>query len=702
MAHILLKNKRYAVEKLPSEPRLLIELLDLCHNDSANFEMFSNAIKKDLALTAKILQVANSPAYRQWNRISDIRRMLIVLGLSNVRNIVTTCAIQQFFSSFSKDLNKNVQYIWLRSLLCANLAQRLARLVGYDKPGEVFIAGLLHQVGMLLMLVNREQEYLPILDRYYADTANFLTLEQNLMQVTHCELGAALVESWKLDTFVADAIEFQHAPAGELVNAPPLLKIIAIAAPLSARNNAHNNPELLARAGELLDLTEETTLECIRLAVEKSKKMITDLGFSGRFYMEDEEDQIFDEALAEKNHTLLGQQVRDAALANVISREERSEFIALARDLRINFATLFNLDRLIFFRIDQDRSLLLPINELGNRQLEEIQCSLADQRSLMASVLRSGAGCFSFENHCSVIDKQVIRLLAAEDAYFLPVGSRDIPLGLIVLGLRPSDVEPLRERLPLLQLLSRSIAAAYQAIPSQAADDLGISMLEFRKIAHEVSNPLTIVRNYLYILGKKLEENHPAQEDLKYINDEIERAGNILLRARENTKSEKTKKDQLNINLLIKELDHLFANSLFKTHQTVSALNLDERIPLLYCSQTKLKQVLINIIKNAVEAMPQEGRLDISTRDNCYQNGRQFVEISVQDNGPGIPPEILQNLFTPVASTKPGHSGLGLAIVSSLIDELGGHISCYSRQDEGTEFKLLIPRNLEQNNPEPD
>ncbi len=185
MQRIYLKDKSYSVENLPSEPSLLVELLDLCHNDSANFEMFSSAIRKDVGLTAKIFQVANSPAYRQWNKITDIRRMLIVLGMTNIRNIVTTCAIQQFFANFTKDFNRHVQFIWLRGLICANLAERIAKLIGYEKPGEAFLAGLLHQVGMLLLLLNHEKSYLPILDRYYDETENFLAVEQEQSQVDH-------------------------------------------------------------------------------------------------------------------------------------------------------------------------------------------------------------------------------------------------------------------------------------------------------------------------------------------------------------------------------------------------------------------------------------------------------------------------------------------------------------------------------------
>ena len=238
MPSIYLKNKSYLVENLPSEPSLLVELLELCRNDNANFEMFSTAICKDAALSAKIIQVANSPAYRQWNEINDIRRMLIVLGLTNVRNIVTTCAVQQFFAKFTRQFSKNVQLTWLRSILCANLAERLAHLVGYKKPGEAFLAGLLHQIGMLLLLLNREEEYLPLLERYYDnDSKQFCQLEQETLQIDHCELGAALIESWNLDSFIADAIHFQQAPPEDLSSSPTLLKILAVALP-SARGTA--------------------------------------------------------------------------------------------------------------------------------------------------------------------------------------------------------------------------------------------------------------------------------------------------------------------------------------------------------------------------------------------------------------------------------------------------------------------------------
>jgi len=244
LQQINLKNQTYQIETLPSEPALLAELIDLCHNDDATFEMFAEAIGRDPGLAIKILQVANSPLYRQWNDATDIRRFLIVLGLSNVRQIVITNAIQQFFAGFGRRFNAPLQFAWFRSLVCSSLAEILADFIGYDKPEEAFLTGLMHQVGQLLLLINHPQDYQPLLRRYY-QTDDFRLLEKEKFGVDHCELGAALLETWKMDSFIADAVLFQHAPVEDLLSAPLLLKILAVAGSFSSQSPGKVNQSSL-------------------------------------------------------------------------------------------------------------------------------------------------------------------------------------------------------------------------------------------------------------------------------------------------------------------------------------------------------------------------------------------------------------------------------------------------------------------------
>jgi len=700
MQSIHLKDKSYSVENLPSEPSLLVHLLELCHNENANFEMFASAIQKDAGLTAKVLQVANSPAYRQWNKINDVRRMLIVLGMTNIRNIVTTCAIQQFFSRFTKSFNRNIQFTWLRSLVCANLAERIAKLTGYDKPGEAFLAGLLHQVGMLLLLLNRDKEYLPLIDRYYEETENFCALEQRELQLDHCELGAALVDSWGLDSFIADAIQFQHAPATELMSSPVLLKIMAVASPLSSNNSARNNRTYLEKAGKLFNLTEDTILDCIDVAVEKSRQMISDLGFSGRFYMEDNEGNLFDDNHSQKTTDKLSEQVKNIALSRSMGSSDSGELTDLVKEIRVNFNTLFNINQLFFFQQNDDKTALTALNDLEINQLDEIKFDTDDQQSLLVRVHRDKTSQVSLKASCSIADRQVFRLLGSEGAFFLPINYRDNHLGVLAIGTCTKDWPQLQKQAPLLQMLNTEIAKNVFSIKNKPEQPQGMTLVDFKKVAHEVSNPLTIINNYLYILGKKIDSDHPAQEELKFISEEIERTGQILLRAKDPDSPSRGHEKQIDVNQLISEIDTFFKSSLYKTNKVESTLVLDQTVPFIYCAKDKLKQILLNIIKNATEALGKDGMIEISTRDNFYQNSQKFIEISIKDNGPGIPDEILNNLFQPVVSTKEGHSGLGLSIVNTLVTEIAGLISCYSKQEEGTEFKILIPRRTEHSDSE--
>jgi len=614
--------------------------------------------------------------------------------MTNVKNIVTTCAIQQFFANFTTEFNKHVQLIWLRALNCANLSERIAKLVGYAKPGEAFLAGLLHQVGMLLLLLNRESDYIPLLDHYYSDTEGFRGQELETLGVEHCELGAALVQSWKLDSFLADAIQFQHAPADELFSSPTLLKILAVASPLSSKNSARENSVFREKAGLLFDLTEDIILDCLTVATEKSGKMITDLGFSGRFYLEEDEIDALDGAKSENDKKKLAEKVQNIAISNSIGKSEKVELLEFTKEIRTNVNAIFNISQLFFFKIDDDQTTLTAINDLEINQLSEIEFKTNDQNSLLVKAFAEKAGIVSSEGHCSIADQQVIRLLDAEVAYFLPVHHQGTGLGVLTLGTSAQEWPQLKSRSALLKLIIAEFARKYFSQHRGSSQSTGMPLVDFKKVAHEVSNPLTIINNYLYMLGKKIDSDHSAQEELAFISEEIERVGSILLRAKDPDAPTKSKNKTVDINKLLSELDTLFQSSLYKTHQIQSTLYLDKQIPILSCPKDKLKQIFINIIKNGAEAMQNGGTMTITSRDNFYQNGKQYVEITIQDNGPGINAEILKNLFKPVVSTKEGHSGLGLSIVNTLVQELSGNISCYSNQNQGTEFKLLIPRNL--------
>ena len=690
MQRIYYKDRSFNVEALPSEISLLVELINLCNDREASFEKFSVAIKKDACLTARFLKIANSPIYRQWNDFIDLRRMLIVLGMRNVHKIIITSCLQQFFSEFTKSADNGLHHTWLRSLICAHLAEKFADLTGYAKPEEAYLAGILHQIGILLLLVNYKENYQTVLDRYY-DVENFCELERNNYGIDHCEIGSVLIESWNLDSLLADAIHFQRADTNELINSPALLRIVAAARSVTTKIGTEHNAADLSKAALLLGVAEDDIQACLNTALEEGEQLLIELGFSVNFNSATSRLQ----SEPDTNHTLkdaeFSEQIKNLTLAQCFSRGESKNKAAFIKELRMSFDLLFNLQNLLFISPDKTHQCLTAFNDLETRKLDEIKFNLQDHNSVIIKCFTEKRKLISLEQQCSIIDNQLIRIMGSEAALCLPIYSDNENLGVLVIGIARKEVNYLEEKAALIEMLTHEISSKYLALIETETSQQSISFTDFNKLVHEVKNPLTIINNYLYILGKKLTDDHAAKEEIKFISEEVGRVSKILSKATDPNSFIGEGDSKVNINNLLVELDNFFKNSLYAEKKIQSKLNLETGIPPVPCPKNNLKQIIINIIKNAVEALPEEGLIEIATRDHCFQNGHEYLEISIRDNGPGIDNAILKNLFTPVESTKKGHSGLGLAIVSELIAEMSGNISCYSNRNRGTEFIIHLP-----------
>lgn len=684
-------DQSYDLSRLPAAPHILVELLDLCQREDAGFDQFAEIISKDAGLTARILQVANSPAFRQWKEVTDLRRVLIVLGMRDLKTIVTTCAVEQFFSQFSTTFNNQLRRIWIRSICCANLCERLANLLGYHKPGEAFLAGLLHQSGMLILMNHGKEEYLQLLESYSDAPNSFAQNEREIFGIDHCEVGALLVHGWNLDSFLADAIRFQRSATVELRSAPVLLKILAVSASFAASRNLLDNPSGLIQAAELFGLTADTTLGCLNEALVKSSSMFRSLGITEADALLTQQRQSTQWSQDDGAAVQLGEAVRRITLAQLASPDPDSDLQTFARQVRISFCSIFPLRQLLLMRYDSNQSQLVPVNDLGYHQLDELTWQDSDAASLIVAALNSGTEQTLTKAQGSIADQQLLRLLNSSTITLIPLIHQNTKLGLIALGFDQGQSTLSSQDRSLIRLFSAEIACRQGALNKTLGENVGLSAEEVRQLVHEISNPLSIINNYLYVLGKKIQQDGSAAEEIQTISEEIERIGRILLHAK-GQHSISDGQEKTDINALILELDQILTSSLYSAKQIESTLQLDSTLPPLHHNGDKLKQVLINLLKNAVEAVEQPGNITIFTRDNIYQEEQSFVEITIKDNGPGIPPMILKKLFSPVISTKDGHSGLGLVVVNKLIKELGGSISCFSNTTHGTEFKILLPR----------
>jgi len=219
-------------------------------------------------------------------------------------------------------------------------------------------------------------------------------------------------------------------------------------------------------------------------------------------------------------------------------------------------------------------------------------------------------------------------------------------------------------------------------------------------IAHEIKNPLTGIAAAITIIKDDFEPADPRTEIVNEVLEQVKRLDktvNDLLFFGKPTPPEPTYSDMND--LLRKTL--MFASQHRGVKSIEKKLELQEDLPPVYVDGKQIQQVLLNLILNAVQAMPDGGVLTVRSR-LVEQDGREWVQISIADTGQGIPPQILEKIFTPFFTTKAQGTGLGLAICHKLVLQHQGTIDVTSADGRGTEFTVSLPADKLPADPEHD
>jgi polar amino acid transport system substrate-binding protein len=207
-------------------------------------------------------------------------------------------------------------------------------------------------------------------------------------------------------------------------------------------------------------------------------------------------------------------------------------------------------------------------------------------------------------------------------------------------------------------------------------------------IAHELRNPLAIVMNALYDLRQILDAHNPeVTEDLRIAEEEIDRAQSIIKNLLEFSRESGTELERLDVNDLVSRTLQLMGKYLQDNGVRVTT-DLGPISPCL-ANPNAMRQILLNLITNAVQAMPQGGELTLRTA----VTSANAIRLEVRDTGVGIPPERLQDIFNPFYTTKaPGQgTGLGLSVVHSVLRRYHGEIRVASELGVGTTFTIDLP-----------
>lgn len=204
-------------------------------------------------------------------------------------------------------------------------------------------------------------------------------------------------------------------------------------------------------------------------------------------------------------------------------------------------------------------------------------------------------------------------------------------------------------------------------------------------VSHEIKNPLMVIGGLARQVEKKVEGEPSLQEKLHIIQNEVLRLENFLGDLRDFTRPAIPDKQEININQVIQEVDALMAEQA-KSQGIALREHLDPHIPSLQADPNQMKQVLLNLVKNAFEALETGGQVILSSGVENNQ-----VWFAVQDNGGGMPPEVLEKIFNPFFTTKEKGTGLGLAVIHKIVTDHQGDITLKSSPEQGTIIKVKLP-----------
>ncbi len=204
-------------------------------------------------------------------------------------------------------------------------------------------------------------------------------------------------------------------------------------------------------------------------------------------------------------------------------------------------------------------------------------------------------------------------------------------------------------------------------------------------VAHEINNPLGTITIYAHILLKGMEADDPRREDLQLIISEASRTKDIVQGLLSFARETKLKPGDTNINELLEDTLGLLVNqALFQNIKIKKTLF--QNLPTIFADATQLKQVFLNIILNAAQAMEGKGDFSITT----WQD-KGDIKIKISDTGPGVPPEHVGKLFNPFFTTKEKGTGLGLAISYGVVERHSGKIDVETQLGKGSAFIISLP-----------
>ena len=677
---------------LPALPQTVVQLLDACNDKEVEIADIGKIVALDATISGRILQLANSAFLGARTPFAEIGQAVIFLGIDTVRNLALAVSVHELFGDERKSIE--LPQFWYHSLHTAIIAKQLAEQSNFPEPAQAYLCGLLHDLGKLILATHAPDH--DIFSAARPTSADLLLSERRLFGIDHAMLSGDLLRLWRLPENMAQAVTSHHEMADEdglasLLHQANLISHQACSTGKpTAPCSSPLSPEEVRSCGDAATSMVEEIASAMGLPVTRPAELPTST------------------AEREESKGELGRRARQllvlhGALDNLLTAEDEERIFQITEE---SLELLFGLGEALFILPDEKNDSLLRMH-CSSRNPHSSTLGTLSPPAVSSSIGR----CLHAREEKLVTredsdltdgDHQLITLFSHGQLLAIPLPLSSGERGLLLVALRPDQLARLNDISPTLRSFAGHLGARlglerlHRRHASRLLDrELAAVEKAARAIAHEIAGPLGVIQNSLTLIERKHAAARDFSKDIAILEDETGRISAIT-RQLESIHDLTRQKPYTPIRLdqLMREL----LAQLRPSHLDPAGIEVQVRLSgatrAIPVQQEPMHEAMTKLLINCAEAMVQGGTICLRSALCASEDhpGQQLLHLTVSDDGPGIPEELVPSIFTVGFGTKgKGHLGLGLSIARKKLMDLGGQIIYQPLEGHGASFLIVVP-----------
>lgn len=734
------------IQELPTLPTVAVKALEAAMQEDVSISGLAEIIESDPAISLKLLKLVNSPKHGLAQKISTVHQAASYLGLTSIRCCLLGVITQDYLTRPSPQLIEQQQKIWSHSLACAVAGQLIAQKTYPELQQEAFTAGILHDIGKVVILLALPEEYLQL-----SKNAAHLTQEElKGLGCTHTQVGKWLASKWSLPESLTQSIHYHHHdPTGlqQIELHQKLIWIVSLADQLAHEFFMDQSPtswdrERLQQLVQLLGLQDRDLDQLMyRISAHYSNR-------AHIFQLEGDPEQILIPVIQRSKQKLSSISLELEEQRQRLSYSNR--LLTLSCDLAFDLGRSKEIQEILagvakcFWGWGKFYAGMIYTVDMENRILEcQVWREPSQNKHFACFLDNQGLPVWDRQHQGlspglkDIISSYQERTAKQQDDsghrpavffhykppfHILPLVSetQNTQAELCL----ASEQESLnQEERTCLEEIAALIISALERIQIQKSlelrnEELSLALDKNRQInheliqterlaavgqlaagaAHEINNPLAIINARAQLMQLR-EADEKNQDNLQQITEQIGRISSILTNLMDFARPSPPQLQQIFLPDLLEKLCQLIEPALNNSEIELQK-TFPRDLPCINADPNQLEQVFLNLLLNAQQAMEDKGGKILLQLEQ--EQASRYILVRIVDQGVGISSRDLKRIFDPFFSTKePGKgTGLGLSTSLSIIQNHHGKLDIQSSPDRGSSIIVQLPMDLQDLSPQ--